>query len=105
MTRRRLGRVAQALLGLVLLAAPAAALRPASVQAQATPAEFQVTSPVDTGDVSIGDGICRAFGGQCTLRAAIQESNALPGINTIRIGAGVYELEVPDAQRGRRLVG
>ena len=37
-----------------------------------------VNSTLDTGDKTPGDGICLTSGGVCTLRAAIQESNARP---------------------------
>lgn len=37
---------------------------------------FTVNSADDTGDANIGDGVCDAGSGVCTLRAAIQESNA-----------------------------
>lgn len=55
----------------LLLAAPAWA------------ATFIVDSPDDYADATPGDGICAAAGGVCTLRAAIQEANALPGPDTI----------------------
>jgi CSLREA domain-containing protein len=38
-----------------------------------TPLEFIVNSTQDTVDANIGDGICAASNGACTLRAAIQE--------------------------------
>ena len=76
--RPRHGRIALAglVLAFALLSAPTAA---------GAAARFVVTSPVDAVDIRTGDGICRAFGGECTLRAAIKESNALPGIDTIEI--------------------
>ena len=39
---------------------------------------FTVNSTLDDGDANPGDGVCRTAGGVCTLRAAIQEANALP---------------------------
>lgn len=36
---------------------------------------FTVNSLADTPDAALGDGICADAGGQCTLRAAIQETN------------------------------
>lgn len=44
---------------------------------------FFVTSAADGGDSNPGDGVCAASGGGCTLRAAIQEANALPGADSI----------------------
>jgi CSLREA domain-containing protein len=46
-------------------------------------ATFYVTSTGDAGDASAGNGVCATGGGACTLRAAIQEANALPGLDTI----------------------
>lgn len=48
---------------------------------------FSVTSPGDEGDANPGDGLCRTASGACTLRAAIDETNALTGPNTIQIPA------------------
>lgn len=67
---------------LVALAGPAAA------------AEFVVDSLVDGIDLDQGDGICLGLADRCTLRAAIQEANALPGTHTIVLGAGVYALTI-----------
>jgi CSLREA domain-containing protein len=51
---------------------------------------FTVTSTTDTTDATPGDGICETAPGNhiCTLRAAIQETNALPGSDTIIFPAG-----------------
>jgi CSLREA domain-containing protein len=47
-------------------------------------ATFTVNSTDDDPDASPGNGVCQTAGGQCTLRAAIQEVNALtPGPHTI----------------------
>lgn len=43
-------------------------------------------------DVAPGDGVCGAANGECTLRAAIQETNALPGHQTVILPAGEYVL-------------
>ena len=43
-------------------------------------------------DATIGDGICATTGGECTLRAAIQESNSLPGQETIQLPAGIIDI-------------
>src|ERR687895_1821684 len=67
-------------------------LAPASASA-AIP--IAVNDTADRPDRSIGDGVCATSAGTCTLRAAIQESNALLGQDTINLGPGVYELEVP----------
>ena len=54
---------------------------------------FRVDSTVDEVDVDPGDGQCEtASTGDCTLRAAIQEANAQPGLNKIIIPEGTYRL-------------
>lgn len=44
---------------------------------------FRVTSNADEVDATVGDGRCRSASGVCTLRAAIQETNALAGADVI----------------------
>lgn len=44
---------------------------------------FIVNSLADFAESNSGDGLCGVSGGICTLRAAIQEANALPGDETI----------------------
>ena len=61
----------------------------------ATGQTLVVTSTADEPDRAPGDGTCRGASGECTLRAAIMESNALSGRDTIEIAPGVYELEIP----------
>jgi CSLREA domain-containing protein len=84
-------------LGLAVALALAAlpALNPDLASAQAGAQTYTVNSPADGSDTNPGDGTCRSFGGQCTLRAAIEESNAHPGLDTIKILPGTYELEIP----------
>ncbi len=53
---------------------------------------FTVNSNLDTADADPGDGIAADSLGRATLRAAIQEANALPGIDTITVPAGTYQL-------------
>jgi hypothetical protein len=66
-------------------------------------AVFTVNSTVNTGDASRGDGFCDTgrkvpppsppsspATPECTLRAAIDESNALPGKDVINLPGGVY---------------
>jgi CSLREA domain-containing protein len=59
-----------------------------------TTAAFQVNSTADVVDAAPGNGVCRTAGGTCTFRAAIQESNALAGENTINLPAGTYSLSI-----------
>jgi len=61
------------------------------------PGYFVVDHPtprtVDEPDVAPGDGICRTASGGCSLLAAIMESNALPGPQTIELPADGYNLK------------
>jgi len=50
---------------------------------------FKVNSTGDASDMSAGDGFCATSTGECTLRAALDEANNLPGPNFIRFGIGV----------------
>ncbi len=58
-------------------------------------ATFTVNSTSDNSDVSPGNGLCATSGGVCTLRAAIQEANALAGTDTINFsiaGTGTHTI-------------
>ncbi len=57
--------------------------------------QFNVNSTADIPDVLPGDGVCGTGNGGCTLRAAIQEANALPGHDTILLPGGTYSLILP----------
>ena len=68
---------------------------------------FTVNSTVDVADVTPGDGICETTiaGGVCTLRAAIQEANALGGSNIIELqSSALYTLTLFDLQESRLLI-
>lgn len=54
--------------------------------------QFVVTTTLDLPDAVAADGICLDVQGTCSLRAAVQTSNAWPGLDTIRVPAGVYRL-------------
>jgi CSLREA domain-containing protein len=45
-----------------------------------------------TADADVGDGVCAAASGLCTLRAAIMQANFVTGPETITLPAGVYLL-------------
>jgi hypothetical protein len=51
---------------------------------------FTVNSTADNVDINPGDGIAEDSLGNTTLRAAIMETNALAGAQTITIPAGIY---------------
>lgn len=62
----------------------------------ASQATFTVNNTSDAIDVAPGNGVCQtSTAGQCTLRAAIMEANALPGADTIVVPAGTYNLIRP----------
>jgi CSLREA domain-containing protein len=64
------------------------------------PTEIAVTTVSDRPDAKPGDGVCETEkgNGDCTLRAAVQEANRLPGKQTIYVAAGIYTLAVPPAE-------
>ncbi len=81
------------LIGLLLTAPFLAAAAPA----KAATTIFTVNDPVDLHDLNPGDGICGTRKGTCSLRAAIQESNAFCGGSygceeTIELPAGMFKL-------------
>ena len=57
---------------------------------------FVVDVTGDAVDESPGDGICAIAGvsGACTLRAAMQEANALSGQQKIELGAGIHPIAI-----------
>lgn len=66
-----------------------------------------VNSRVDAVDANPGDGICETtVPGQCTLRAAVIEANALPGPDLIRFRIdGRFPLTVPGAGEDTSFTG
>ena len=55
---------------------------------------FAITTSYDAVDANIGNGICDDGTGNCTLRAAIQESNAIGGDHTITLTTGTFKLSI-----------
>jgi CSLREA domain-containing protein len=53
-----------------------------------TAVAYTVTSTADAVDAAPGDGVCATVDGVCTVRAALQESNATPGAATITVPEG-----------------
>ena len=69
-------------LGFVVLAAATSV--PAAV--------FTVDDTGEIGDADTGNGVCATVGGTCTLRAALEQANALGGAaHTVVLPAGTYE--------------
>ncbi len=62
-------------------------------------ATFTVQTLLDAADAAVGDGICSSplAGTPCTLRAAVQEANALAGADRIELPAGTTLLSVAGA--------
>lgn len=53
---------------------------------------FTVSTTTDGADINPGDGLSDDGDGNCTLRAAIQETNATPGHDIISLPAGTYTI-------------
>ncbi len=82
-------RTRSTLVKLIVLTATAALfLWSGTGNARAT-ATFVVNDLGDAPDAAPGNTFCLTAGGVCTLRAAIQESNALAGTDTINFAVGV----------------
>ena len=58
---------------------------------------FTVNSTIDAVDAVPGDGLCDDGSGNCTLRAAIQESNSLGGAHIITLPTGTVPLSIVGA--------
>ncbi|MCA9886296.1 MAG: CSLREA domain-containing protein, partial [Anaerolineae bacterium] len=67
--------------------------------------DITVNSTLDTVDANPGDGICADTSNQCTLRAAIMESNAFPLTQTIHVPAGTYLLTIPGTDEDAAATG
>ncbi len=95
--RRHGGRGARALvplLAVVLLVASGLA-----GEARATGSSFTVADTADGHDATPGDGVCTTAptatpASVCTLRAALEEADALGGADTVSVPAGSYTLSL-----------
>src|SRR5690349_19641242 len=77
------------LLAIMMIAMALPVARPAFA------AGLTVNSTADAADANPGDGVCATAGAVCTLRAAIEEANALTGADTINFNipaAGVQTI-------------
>jgi hypothetical protein len=59
----------------------------------------------DEADLLPGDGACVTTSGECSLRAAIQESNATPGLGRILLPAGTFTLSLAGADEDAAATG
>lgn len=66
----------------------------ATTSGPALAATFTVDSTIDAVDANPGDGLCATGTGECTLRAAIQETNALTGADIVELPAGTYTIAI-----------
>lgn len=68
---------------------------------------YVVNSTLDATDTMIGDGVCETGigNGICTLRAAVQETNAQPTADTIIVPAGIYTLTITGADENLSATG
>jgi len=57
-------------------------------------ADFTVDSMLDAVDAAPGNGACATGAGACTLRAAVQEANALGGADRVLLPAGTFVLTI-----------
>jgi CSLREA domain-containing protein len=81
------------------------ALSAAGAPLSAAGAAFTVDSTTDAVDANPGDGACASAAGDCTLRAAIQETNALAGADAITLPAGTYTLTIAGANEDAAATG
>jgi len=66
-------------------------------------AHFEVTSFADDVDIDPGDGTCATATGPCSLRAAVEEANALRGFDSIALIAGVHLVTRINANTGPQI--
>jgi CSLREA domain-containing protein len=83
---RRLGVATLVVLGLLL----------GCFSTGAPAATFAVDDTADAPDSVPGDGSCNNGVGECTLRAAVEEANALAGADAVTLLANTYGLQVSD---------
>jgi len=81
------------LLAILAVLAPliAAAIAPAPAGAFTI---FTVDDSADFNDQDLSDGVCDADLGGCTLRAAVEQANALEGNDGILVPAGTFDLRI-----------
>lgn len=73
--------------------------------ASANGADFTVDSILDATDASPGDGLCADADDRCTLRAAVQETNALPGADVIVLPTGEFVLTIAGVDEDLSMTG
>ena len=73
---------------------------------RASAATFAVNTVNDSHDSSPGNGSCLDSNGSCSLRAAVEESNATPSaVHLVDLGAQTYTLSLGELQlRGNQII-
>jgi hypothetical protein len=99
-----------ALLGGVVLATGLQVATLTNAASAATTLTLTVNSTVDAPDAHPGDGICADTAGQCTIRAAVQESDAQPAgtVTSVSVPSGTYALSLgplPVSKNTLRITG
>ena len=94
-------------LAVVIAMLSALAFAPMTVRLAYAAGPFNVNTPVDTHDASAGNGACADSGGNCSLRAAIEEANTSGTPTTINVPAGTFNVslgELSVAPNGGRTI-
>ena len=74
-------------------------LAPVLLPTAATAATFSIDNTFDDHDVNPGNGVCATAFGDCSLRAAVEEANAHPGLDSIQFGiAGTLTLSASQGE-------
>jgi len=70
-------------------------------------ANFTVDDTGEASDATPGDGVCATAGAVCTLRAAMEEANALAGSDQIALPAGTFvtNAQLPDVTTNITITG
>jgi hypothetical protein len=89
----------------LLISVTAVVLAFAAFAGAAAAAGFNVNVTYDAVDSFPGDGSCKDAAGNCTLRAAVQEANALPGWDDISVPGGLYALTLLGPGEGAAATG
>ncbi len=66
---------------------------------------FDVTTTLDRQDAMPGDGLCQTADNACSLRAAVQEANALGGGHVINLSSAEYALALAGRNEDQAAMG
>lgn len=87
--------------------APVASLLLAAFAASASASTYTPTNFSDAPDNNPGDDSCASTlaGNPCTLRAAVMEANAHPGVDIIQLSGGTHTLSITGSNENAALTG